>query len=350
MVGEFIKNSEIINQTFTCEYINLSTSATIKEIGKGGVSKWFRYLAIIGRTFKQLIKFKPDLVYLTLTTTGNGFYKDALVALLVKLFKVPLVYHFHNKGIKTRQKKWFDNQLYKRVLKNVDIILLSKYLYYDIKKYVSKNRVYYCPNGTVSLLKEFDLEPNYKTTETTNILFLSNLIKSKGVFVLVDACKLLKDYGLSFNCIFVGGVGDIKIDEFDHIVSHLDLTENIHYAGRKYGHDKALAYLNADIFVLPTMYRNECFPLVLLEAMECGLPVISTREGGIPEIVESGKTGFLIEKQSPKKMADKLAELIEDPPLCVSLGKMGRSRYLDNFTKEHFERHFTITLQEILKK
>jgi len=346
-VGEYIKNSKAINEEFHCKHINLSTSKTIDEIGKGKLLKWFRYFKILYRTFKEIRKFKPDLVYLTLTTTSIGFYKDSMVALLVKAFKIPMTYHFHNKGVKNRHERWFDHQLYKRVLKNVDIILLSKYLYSDIKKYVPEDRVYYCPNGIPQSSNTFDYQSIRKDKSVPNILFLSNLIKSKGVDVLLEACKFLKEKKIVFKCTFVGGEGDISATQFQESIKSLQIENIVSYVGKKYGQDKEKAYLNADIFVLPTMYKNECFPLVLLEAMHYSLPVVSTKEGGIPDIIDHGVNGLLIDNQTPEKLGAQIEILLKDPELCVRMGEKGRSLYLKHFTQEVFEELFIKTISQI---
>ena len=99
MVGQYIRESKLVNSAFNCQYINLGTSVTVAEIGQGGWPKWRRYCGIIYHTFISLIRFKPELVYLTMTASGAGFYKDALVALLAKTFGKKIVYHLHNKGV-----------------------------------------------------------------------------------------------------------------------------------------------------------------------------------------------------------------------------------------------------------
>lgn len=147
IVGQTIKDSPAINETFNCRYINLGISASIDEIGKNGFIKVFRYFNLLWQVVVQLITFRPQLCYLTITAKGTGFYKDTLVVLIAKLSGVKFVFHFHNKGVNTRQHKFFDNLLYRIVFKNVDVILLSKYLYSDIQKYVPEERVHYCPNG-----------------------------------------------------------------------------------------------------------------------------------------------------------------------------------------------------------
>ena len=104
-----------------------------------------------------------------------------------------------NQCVKKQPYKW----LYPIVYKNTKVILLSWNLYEDISKVVKREQVLICPNGIPKItesnnIKERDnLEPR--------LLFLSNLIESKGVYLLLDACKILKEKGYKFVCDYVGG-------------------------------------------------------------------------------------------------------------------------------------------------
>jgi glycosyltransferase involved in cell wall biosynthesis len=345
IVGQTITESEVINQSFDCRYVNLGTSTSIDEIGKGGIRKIFRFLFILGKVLQQLIVFRPQLGYIAITAKGVAFYKDSVVVMLFKLFRVKLVYHLHNKGVSTRQEKWFDNLLYRFVFKNANVILLSKYLYPDIQKYVPETRVYYCPNG----IPENQVESGkwkVESSEPLEILFLSNLIESKGVFVLLEACKILQNKKINFHCTFVGGIGDVSEQQFKSKVVELELTGNIHYAGKKYGKEKEEAFVHADIFVHPSY--NDCFPLVLLEAMQYSLPVVSTYEGGIPDVVEDGVTGFLVPQKDVQALADKLEILIKNPELRKQMGAAGRKKYEEEFTLERFEGRMVEILKSVV--
>jgi glycosyltransferase involved in cell wall biosynthesis len=282
---------------------------------------------------------------MTPTAKGIGLYKDFPVILLAKCFKVQIVYHFHNKGVSEKQNQLCDHYAYKWMFKNAKVILLSKYLYDDIKKYVSPVRVFYCPNG----IPDHGIENiNLKKTKKkkVQILFLSNLMESKGVFVLLEACKILNQKQIPFHCTFVGGEGDISVKQLQNIVNRQELTEHVVYVGKKYGNAKNTEFEKADIFVLPTY--NETFGLVNLEAMHFALPVVSTYEGGIRDVVEEGITGFLVPQKDAQALADKLEVLIKNPQLRTDMGHAGRVRYEKYYTLEHFENNFVHCLRQIL--
>lgn len=345
MVGQYIRESNLINNELKGRYLNLGTSRTVTEIGKGGLKKWWRYIVLLWKTLFNILFFRPNLVYLTLTATSGGFYKDALVAIKAKMLGAKMVYHFHNKGVSTRQDRWLDNFLYKIVFKNADVILLSEHLYPDIQKYVPKDRVHICPNGIPELAKNLEADTKEREEKTVQILFLSNLMESKGVYVLLNACKILKNRGVLFNCTYVGGESDISRTQLEQKVIELGLLNQVSYQGRKYGSEKIDVFLRADIFAFPTYF--ETFGLVNLEAMQFNLPIVSTFEGGIPEIVENNKTGFLVLQKDAIAFADKLELLIKNPDMRTKMGDLGRKKYEVEFTLSAFEERFTSILLDL---
>ena len=401
LIGGYIKESRLINEAFDCRFVNLGTSVTVEEIGKNPAGKIIRYIRLIWQVIKELIFFRPSLCYLTITSKGTGFYKDALIVFLVRLFGVKPVYHFHNKGIITRQERFFDNILYHFVFRNADVILLSKHLFSDVSKYVPEARVHYCPNGipdvessgrraqgtghkaqsserraeggerraghgnltlpypvsTPSLrvrrkqdeaiLQSLPPAFYHSSRLPPEILFISHLIESKGIFILVEALRILKERNLDFHCTMIGGEGDVSADQLITKINEAGLSENIMVAGKKFGADKEKAFEQADIFVHPSY--EDCLPLVLLEAMQRSLPVVSTFEGAIPDFVEDGVSGFLVRQKDVIALAEKLELLIKDPELCSQMGEAGRLKYEEEFTLEIFEKGMKTILQDLVE-
>lgn len=347
MMGKYIKESQLINEEFNCHYINLSTSIKVDEIGVSGLLKWLRFFSIFFKELKELLFFRPHLVYFTLTAKGLGFYKDALLVLAAKILGFKTIVHFHNKGVSSNQHLKLNNILYRLVFKNTKVILLAPELYQDVQKYVDKKQVYYCSNGipAIEKIKIIKYKDKHKKGDTSVLLFLSNLIISKGVLVLLEACKILKEQGVVFQCQIVGGPGDLNEIQLLDKISELGLKKEVVYLGKKYGEDKIEVFNEASIFVLPTFYDNECFPLVLLEAMQFSLPLVATREGGITSIVNDSKNGFIVSRKDAEDLARVLIIMIEDRKLRRKLGKKSRKYFKERYTLETFEENFL----EILK-
>lgn len=353
MVVQYIHDSKLINGEFDCHYINLTTAKNLQDIGKVGMRKLFNFFKLLKKIRYEVKEVKPQLVYVTPNACGGAFYKDFVVVQMLKRLGCQVVVHYHNKGVATRQKKWLDNVLYKRFFKGIKVILLSECLYEDVKKYVKRDDVFVCGNGIPSAAIESCVSAPIVVAspedKIPHLLFLSNLLISKGVVVLLDSLKVLKEKGCRFVCDFVGGE-TVEMDAamFQAEVVKRGLEGMVVYHGRKYGKDKE-AFLNAaDIFVFPTFYHNECFPLVLLEAMEHGVACISTTEGGIPGIIDDGKTGFLVPKHDAVALADKIEMFIRDTDLRYKMGEAGREKFEREFTLELFEKRIVEILNHCL--
>lgn len=346
MVSQYIKDSKLLREEFDCDFVNLSTSRRMDEIGKGGVKKLLRFIGSFFIAFFKLLSRRYDLCYLAITCHGTGFMKDAPFVLLCKLFGRKVVIHQHNKGMNRCVNRWPYRWLLPLVYRNTKVVLLSWNLYPDIEKVVSREQVMICPNGIPEF---FDKEPFHeRNNKVPHLLFLSNLIPSKGVYLLLDACKILKDNGYKFVCKFVGGESkEITKDVFEKAVEVRGLNEVIFYDGPLYGEDKKNVFINSDIFIQPTF--NDCFPLSLLEAMQFKLPIITTNEGGIPDIVKDGENGLVMSKDAAS-IAEAIRRLIDNPQLRLDMGEEGFQRYKRYFTLEKFEENFVGILKLYLNR
>lgn len=333
MIGKYIHDSKLINETFDCHYINLALAKDLQDIGKGGLRKFKKFLQLLETIRIKVKEIRPDVCYVTPNSKGGAFYKDFIVVEMLKKMGCRIVIHFHNKGVSTRQNFFFDNYLYTHFFKNLKVILLAEVLYQDIKKYVNINNVYICPNG-IPITNTKKIKKNEKPFI---ILFLSNMMEEKGVWDLIEACYILKKKNLFFHCNFVGKWSDIDEKSFNSTIEKYNLENYITAYGPKYGKEKESYLEAADIFAFPSFYHNECFPVVLLEAMEYQIACISTNEGGIQQIIENENTGYIIKKHSPSLLAEKIENLIKDPALCKKMQRSGYQKFITEFTLQKFE-------------
>lgn len=349
VVGKYIQDSAVINSRFSCNYINLTTEKQLNTENKFGVKKFFTCLKLYANVFTELVKKRYDLYYMTANAAGGGFYKDFMIIVLLKIFRCNIVYHYHNKGVSKGEKIGWLNKMYTFQFKNTHAILLAPSLYADVKKYLPAEKVFFCANGIPEELnidlEKINQEKNKKAVP--EILFLSNMMKGKGVFVLLEACKILHEKKLLFKMIFIGGWLDITEKEFFDFVNAYNLQSCVSYEGKKYGDEKTKFFESVDIFVFPTYYHNEAFPLVNLEAMQFGLPIISTNEGGIPDEIKNNVTGLLVEKQNPTQLAEKIELLLNNEPLRKQMGYEGRKRFEELFTLNIFEKNLCNILEMV---
>lgn len=343
LTGLNIQNSGIINSYLDCTFVRIST----KSINhKGFIFQLINLVALYAKVIGKLATNRFSLVYITPCTSGFfPFYKDFGICLLAKAMSRRVVYHFHDKGISTN--KYVPSFLLWLYFKNVRIILSSKKLYYDICQYVEEERVYYCPYGERDA--DIDVDFGAKPASAPTILFLAHMLRTKGVFDLLEACAILASQGLLFNCNFVGTWYDIQPEEFDSFVKERKLERIVKFLGPQYGSDKNKVLSHSDIFCLPTFYPMECFPLIILDAMRWRLPVVSTSEGAISEIIDDGKTGFIVNKNSPSELAARISTLIKDKHLRERLGAASRAKFEENYTFEQFEINFKSILFDALK-
>jgi glycosyltransferase involved in cell wall biosynthesis len=177
------------------------------------------------------------------------------------------------------------------------------------------------------------------------LLFLSNLIESKGPLVLLDALGLLAARGVEFEATFAGAVySDDFLSRFNATIRRLDLDRRVRYVGPAYDEQKYRLYDEHDIFVFPT--SNDAFPLVTLEAMQSGMPIVTTDEGALPEIVEDGATGLLVPPRDPVALAERLASLIADAGLQCEMGVRARMRQEQKYTVAAFEKNLVAAILE----
>ncbi|MBP5689549.1 MAG: glycosyltransferase family 4 protein [Bacteroidales bacterium] len=339
IVGQAIHDSALVNGAFECRWINISTSSSIKDVQKWSPGKFFSFLKIY-RRFKRTVKsFSPDWAYLTPSPSRAGCMKNNLMVRFLNRKDVKVVMHLHNTGYSARP----DKSLHE-LFDGTRVILLSERLYPDIGHVVSREQVSICPNGIdVPLIPRHD-----RAGAEPHVLFLSNLLRSKGVEDFLDVASALKSRGLRFKCTMVGAESaDYSRKSLEAEIASHSLGDIVSYSGMLVGAEKDRVLSESDILLYPS--HDDAFPLVILEAMAASLPVVATNVGGIADEVTDGVTGFVCKAGDVKSLAEAVGRLVEDSALRLSMGKAGHEKYLSVFTAAAFEKRITETLCSIFQ-
>ncbi len=343
---EFIQ-SPLVREHFMPDILSINTSSRLEDVEKFSLLKLFVLCRRLFALFRRLISGRYALAYVSLSPIGIGFFKDAALVTLLKLFRIKILYHLHGKGMSLAHNP-VTKALYTFCFAHSGVVLLSSLLIDDIKKYGNTSRLYVLPNGIHQRVSDGEFKEAMKQRKEyqgpVRLLFLSNMVKSKGVFTVLEAARVLRDRGCAYTVAFAGRWYDITEQEFNARVKGSDLGGVIRYLGFKEERDKYALLCNADVFILPTV--KDTFPLALLEAMQCGLPSVSTQEGAIPEIIDDGITGFVVPKNDTGALADKIELLSLNPQLRVQMGEAARKKFLGKYRFEQFEARLIDILQK----
>jgi len=347
--GASIMNENLVKSTVLNAYdtsvLNIVTAHHISSIGKFSLKKTFASILIFFKILGRLIFFRPQIVYFTLSPSGFAFYRDVAYIFLIKLFMPKLVFQLHGKGIQSgvTNSKVF-RYLANKAFSNSYSIHMSELLVKDLDG-ISVKKKFIVPFG-IPVIPESGNEK--KGNIGMRFLFLSNYVKTKGILDLIDAFKIVAKKNREFHLDLVGKPYDVSEEELKECIRKNNLEELISVCGPKYNEEKYQALLNADVFVFPTYYFNEAFPIALLEAMQFGLPSITTKEGGIPDMIEDGFTGLLVDKRDVTALANRILLLLENSGNARSMGKNARSQFLKKYTLHVFEQNIAKTFEEII--
>jgi glycosyltransferase involved in cell wall biosynthesis len=259
------------------------------------------------------------------------------------------VFHLHASGVADMYPRLSAGirYLFRRALFHPDAVIRITRSHSADAQLLQARHNYVVPNGIEDDYLEFGNatqsvlahEPAEQQTPL-QILFVGALRESKGVSILIEACGLLAARLVPFE---LSLVGEFHLREFEEQIhrriAELGLAQRVHFLGVLQGAAKGAAFARANVLCLPTHYESETFPTVLLEAMSFALPVVATRWRGIPDIVDPGTNGFLVDIRDASAIAQRLEELHVDPRLRHRLGQAGREKFLREFTAaRHLER------------
>lgn len=188
----------------------------------------------------------------------------------------------------------------------------------------------------------FFIKRDYQQKRTLTILILASLVPQKGHLFLLKSVKKLIESGISNFVLRIAGTGELET-KLKSFVNKNNLHKYVVFTGvLKYGSKEMVEeYKQADIFVHPSIIAQngdkEGIPGTIIEAMSAGLPVVSTNHAGIPYVIESGKTGLLVNENDIEALTNAIHQLIEDKNMREQIGIAGQEyalQHLDVKEKE----------------
>ena len=182
------------------------------------------------------------------------------------------------------------------------------------------------------------------------VVAVARMIPVKGLDVLLRAAATVLTTGADIH-FMIAGDGPLR-DELKAMAAEMPDRERIHFLGALARDEVAGLMADADLFVHPGVVdpqgRAEALGIVVTEAMASGLPCVGSRVGGIPEVIDDGVTGLLVEPGRPSDLATALVTLLNDADQRSRMGRAGRSRAASVFSTSAMARSLAAVYAEVL--
>jgi len=332
------------------EYLN-----SIPEIKIGSFKTWFSWAKFF-ITPGLVLKVKEEIKHFDVIHMHNyRTFQNMVVHYYAKRYHIPYVLQAHGSlpriVSKQRLKQLYDNLWGYRLLKDASkLIAVTETEAEQYKSMgISADRIAVVPHGldlpTFDKLPERgELRRMYRLDDKQRvILYLGRIHKIKGLDLLARAfaglSKSLNDIKL-----VITGPDDGYLSSLKKLITDLKITDNVLFTGPLYGQEKLKAYVDADLYVLPSSY--EIFGITVLEACACGIPVIITDRCGTAEVV-NGQAGMVV-PYDKEQLQQALLIMLSDDKLRQELGEKGKLLVQKKFNWEKIAEQVEQVYQEVL--
>ncbi|WP_250958210.1 glycosyltransferase family 4 protein [Rhizobium sp. CG5] len=284
------------------------------------------FLKALSSYIRLLATQKVELVHIHAAMRGS-FWRKAIFSTIGRLFGRPVVLHLHGSEMKPfyASQKPFAQRLIRHQLEKANSVIVLSQSWADFV-------------GGIAPAAKIDVLPNYVRVPTVatgdekpvvNVLFLGLVGTRKGTYDLIEAFAKVHARHPDAKLI-IGGNGETE--RAQQAIDGLKLRDVVTLAGWVDEQGKKVLLASSSIYVLPSY--NEGLPVSVLEAMAAGLATITTRVGGIPELITDGVDGLLIDPGDIDGLAERISSLIADPHRRKELGDAGQKRIADAYSDQ----------------
>jgi glycosyltransferase involved in cell wall biosynthesis len=280
---------------------------------------------------RLLVRHRPLVVYVPLSQNLLGVLRDMLFMLPAVALRRRLVVHVHGGGFgrfhatAPAPVRWLVRAVLGRARR---VIVLGENLRDTLRGIVADDRISVVPNG---MPDPFRGRVPERPGTPLRVLYLGNLIRSKGFLDVLESARILTAEGVDVHVHLAGAWAaeaerEAALPLIDELAGHVTVHGPVDSDTRDH------LLLQADVLAFPTYYEFEGHPFVVIEALAASLPVVTTSHAALAETIEHERTGIVVPPQSPAALAAALRTLAEDPALRRRLGSAARQRYLERYT------------------
>ena len=335
MESELAQKNEIILFQDNIPHHYRPTITTAKNtwniIRRDGIVSTLKVFGFVLKKFFQLgailKKDKYDAIHV-LSTAGYGFFRNTVHIIIAKRYGVKTVFHLLGQiDDLYRNANPVLRKIISFCLDRADVHIVQSPLLAEFVQGITKRHVYSIFNGvdTDKLVSPDGYA--HSAGNTIEVVTLGYLGYQKGTFDILEVAKRIKTKLSNVRFTFIGGG---EIEKFKELSREKNISDSVKFLGKVEDDVRIKILQTADIFLLPSHAEGQ--PISLLEAMACGLPIISSTVGSIPEIVKEGENGFLVKPGDIEMIEKHIETLAQDVLLRKRIGKYNLQK-----TKEKYE-------------
>ena len=315
------------------------------SLGRKGIKDVLRFMWYTPFVLSRVAKIvkDSDLIY---ANSSRVFVWSAIVG---RILNIPVVWHLHS--VLTDKKSRFLIELFgksKIIKKIIAVSFVTANQFSGLK-----HKIVVIYNGVDILrFREISHQKKKERFQEKNYVIgmIADLIPQKGHKTLIKAIGLIKNK-IPVKLLIVGAPRENTKwyeRELKKMVERFELTNIVEFLG--YRQDVFPILNQLDLLVVPSSSSFEACPMVILEAYACGIPVVGSNLGGIPELIEEGKTGFIFKANDEKELAEKILFLFRNPSLHAQMKKNCRKIAEQKFNLKDFSKKIEKVLQEVFNK
>ena len=292
------------------------------------------------RLLRTIRRENPDWVHIPISQGFRGFLRDGLMILLARIAGRPVSLHLHGSAFGEFYKsscfltRWFIRFCLRR---SAGAVVLGEILRGVFEGLLPPDKVRVATNGVDGAPSAAEVEAAMERrlkSPVCRIVCLGGISRGKGIHVLLDAAGIAGRRRNDIEFRIAGGIMyENERTEIEDLARRQGLGERLAFEGVISGRAKFEWLMDADLFVFPAVQR-EGLPLAILEAFSCGVPVLATPQGAIPEVLERGVFGELVPAGDAEAMAEAILRLAADRKKLIAMGRKAR---------ETFERRHTVS-------
>jgi glycosyltransferase involved in cell wall biosynthesis len=324
-------------ERFDVAFIDQTVTKKVGDLERVQARKLVLLAKMVLQLTGHLMRRQFDYLFLSISCNRNAFLKEWLLIRIAARFGVPAVFYVHANGFldfHQASTPRMQRLIEKTVSRAAGAIVMGENQRFNFDRWLLAERIFVVASGI-----EVSALPNRSATagDPFTALFLGNLIREKGVFVLLEAAAKVVAAHPAVRFVFAGD-WMLPTDrlEAERTIRERGIQHHVSFAGVVSGERKWQLLVDADVLVFPTYYYMEAHPLVVVEALGAGLPVVSTRWAAIPEMIQDGVNGLLANPQDVDDLTEKLLRLIRDPSLRQRMSQANRQRFAEFFTHQRY--------------